>query len=71
MWIPLEKLRVKKGRWRHSVRFSEVHAAHEWSMSPSEFWNCSEQDQAFMIQYCNTVRQMESWEHEQIVKDNR
>ena len=60
---------MKKGKWRHSVRFSEIHAAHEWGMKPSEFWKCSEQDRAFMIQYCNTVGQMESWEHEQIAKD--
>jgi len=46
-----------------------VHAAHEWGLTPTRFWECSETDQAFMIQYCNTVTRMESWENEQMIQD--
>jgi len=70
-WVDLDQLPVKRGRWRHGVRFTHIHTAHEWGMKPSEFMECSESDQAFMIQYCNTIGRMESWENEQMLKDSK
>jgi len=39
----------KKGKWKHSIKYSEMLAAKEWGLLPSEFYNASTTDQAKMM----------------------
>ena len=64
-WMALSSLPVKRGRWRHSERFSEVHAAAKFGLTPSQFWECSIEDQAWMVQYCSSMTKMEAWDAQQ------
>jgi hypothetical protein len=43
----------------------ELMAAKEWRLTPSQFWKCTEQDQAFMIAYIGAEARMRVWEDQE------
>lgn len=59
---------MKRGKWIHSVRFSEVHTAKAWGMSPSEFGALSSFDRAEMIVHDQEWDKMLQYESEQAEK---
>jgi hypothetical protein len=39
-----------------------LEVAHDWHLTPSQFWACTEEDQAFMVAYTRTMGQMSAYE---------
>jgi len=50
--------RLPEGDWKVSPVFTQVGAAHDWGMTPSEFYDLSKEDQGTMIAYTKTRRVM-------------
>jgi hypothetical protein len=42
--------------------FTDLDVAHFWRLTPSQYFECSEEDQALMQAYMETVKDMESIE---------
>ncbi len=67
---PLAEITVKKSKvkWRHSLRFSEAHAATLRNMTPSAFRALSWEDQAEMIAHDRDIDKMSRHEAEEEVR---
>ena len=61
---------VPKSRWKHSLRLTEIDAAHEWGVKPSDLGLCSKEDDvSMMVAYMMTIRKMSAWERHQAQKE--
>lgn len=47
------------------MRFVEIHTAHEWHITPTEFYKLSPEDRSYMIAYTNTMSRMQTWESDE------
>ena len=61
---PLRQLKLQRGPWRHSERFTQVHVAHEWNLTPSEFFALDPLNQAYMAQYTLSIDKMLQYERD-------
>jgi len=52
----------RKGPWEFSSVFRDVTAAHEWGLTPDQFWEHSLADQALMIAFVVIRGDMEYYE---------
>lgn len=59
--MPLDDLKVKPDRWKHSQLFFEVRVAKEWGLTPSGYWQCSADDQALMAAFVVAESKMYEW----------
>src|SRR5690554_6429659 len=66
---PLASLAVEAGDWWFSRRFAEVDAAHDWGLTPSEFWAASEADQVYMLAYTRARARMSAWDAQQRARE--
>jgi hypothetical protein len=60
----LAELRIERGPWTVGERFAAVETAHDWGLTPSQFWAASEDDQAYMMAYTRSVGQMARYERQ-------
>ena len=60
----LRQLKLQRGPWKHSERFTQVHVAHEWNLTPSEFFALDSFDQAYMAQYTLSIDKMLQYERD-------
>ena len=56
----LSELDVKKGSWEFSSVFRDTVVAHEWNITPSEFWSKESEEQALMIAFIETRNSMDT-----------
>jgi hypothetical protein len=60
--IPLNSLILPEGTWEHSTLLTEVDAAYQWRVLPSELGVCNPEDNLlYMITYLRVKRNMDSW----------
>jgi hypothetical protein len=55
--------------WMHSIRLTEIHTAHDWGMSPSQFRALAWEDKAEMVAYDRTISKMQQYDAEQYQKE--
>lgn len=53
---------LRKSRWRHNLRLTELQAAKEWSIRPGEWDELDLEERALMVAVVVTERQMETWD---------
>ena len=64
------QLPVKASNWRSSRRLTEVQTAKSWGLTPSQFYDLDEDDQAYMMALDLAEGLMSSWET-QVASDKK
>ena len=64
-WLAPNQIRnlLPKSNWRHDRLLEEVDDAVQMGLMPSQFWQASREDQAWIIARYRVIRLMEAYEN--------